>query len=99
MWPASHELPTADLDHSILHNIDKTAKKSILDPLYVADINLAIFAGLSKNLVCNCTKGGVTTLQHHSSKNKSVPHHRTFTEYIILTNHVAHMYSYTACLL
>jgi len=47
MWPASHELYTADLDHSILHKIDKTAKKSILDPLYVADINLAIFVGQS----------------------------------------------------
>jgi len=49
--------------------------------------------------VCNCTKGGVTTLQHHSSENKNVPDHRTVTEYIILTNHVACMYSHIACLL
>jgi len=46
-WPATHGLPITDLDHSILHKIDKTAKKSILDPLYVADINLVIFVGLS----------------------------------------------------
>jgi len=42
--------------------------------------------------VCNCSKG--TTLQHHSSGNKNVPAHRTVTEYIILTNHVACMYSH-----
>ena len=44
-------------------------------------------------------KGGVTTLQHHSSEKKNVPHHKTVTEYIILTIHVACMYSYIACLL
>ena len=49
--------------------------------------------------MCNCTKGGVTTLQHHSSENKDVSNHRTVTEYIILTNHVACMYSHIACLL
>ena len=42
--------------------------------------------------MCNCSKG--TTLQHHSSENKSVPAHVTVTEYIILTNHVAWMYSH-----
>jgi len=42
--------------------------------------------------MCNYSKG--TTLQHHSSENKNVPDHRTVTEYIILTNHVAWMYSH-----
>ena len=37
----------AYLDHSILHKIVRTAKKSIFDPLHVADINLSIFVGLS----------------------------------------------------
>jgi len=35
-----------------------------------------------------------TILQHHSSENKNVPAHRTVTEYIVLTNHVACMYSH-----
>jgi len=47
MWPTSYKLPTADLDHYILHKIVTTAKKSILVPLHVADINLSIFVGLS----------------------------------------------------
>jgi len=47
MWSASYELPTADLDHSILHKIVRTAKQSIFDPLHVADINLTIVVGLS----------------------------------------------------
>jgi len=36
-----------NLDLSILHKIVRTAKKSVLDPLYVVDITSAIFVGLS----------------------------------------------------
>jgi len=36
-----------NLDHSILHKIVRTAKKSILDPLRVTDLTSAIFVGLS----------------------------------------------------
>jgi len=42
--------------------------------------------------VGNCSKG--TILQHHSSENKNVPAHRIVTEYIVLTNHVACVYSH-----
>jgi len=63
-----------NLDHSILHKIVRTAKKSILDPQHVVDITSAIFVGLSQTLV-RSSKG--TTLQHHSSENKNVPAHRT----------------------
>jgi len=36
-----------NLDHSLPHKIVRTAKKSILDPLRVADITSTIFVGLS----------------------------------------------------
>jgi len=36
-----------NLDHSILHKIVRTAKKSIIDSLRIVDINSAIFVGLS----------------------------------------------------
>jgi len=81
-----------NLDHSILHKIVRTAKKSTLDPLHVVEVTSAIFVGLLKTLVCNCSKG--TALQHHSSENKNAPAHRTVNEYIILKNHVACMYSH-----
>ena len=48
--------------------------------------------------MCNSIKGGVTTLQHHSSENKNVPDPRTVTKCISLTNHAACMYSHIACL-
>jgi len=36
-----------NLDHSILHKILRTAKRSILDPLRVVHITSAILVGLS----------------------------------------------------
>jgi len=42
-----------NLDHSILHKIVRSAKKSILDSLRVVDINSAIFVTVQREQPCN----------------------------------------------
>jgi len=40
-----------NLDHSMLHKIPRTAKRSIFDPQRVVDITSAILVGLSNSCV------------------------------------------------